>query len=94
MSALMKTSDRPNQAELTSYTHYPMRNEHQRKKRGMKISSEFPVLFFEFQKISLQLFPFLFFSLSPFLLMSSLVSPPFCLFQKTTSKEIKARKEE
>jgi hypothetical protein len=61
MSALMKTSERPNQAELTTYTHYPMRNEHQRKKTKMKISSEFPVFFFAFQRISLYLFPFNFF---------------------------------
>jgi len=50
MSALMKTSERPNQAELTTYTHYPMRNEHQRKKTKMKISSEFLRLFLGFSK--------------------------------------------
>jgi hypothetical protein len=78
VSALMKTSEGPNQAALTSYTHYPMRNEHQRRTTEMKISSEFPISFIAFQRISLHLSPVDFF----FLLVSSLVSSAFRLFQK------------
>lgn len=62
MSALMKTSERPKQAQLTTYTHYPMRNEHQRKKIKMKISSEFLRLFLCVSKNLTSSFPIWFFS--------------------------------
>lgn len=89
MSAVMKTSDRPNRAQHTTYTHYPMRNEHQRKKTKMKISSEFLRLFLCVSKnLTSSFFHLTFF----FLFVSSTVSPTFCLFLKTTSKEIKPEK--
>lgn len=88
VSALMKTSGRRNQSELKSYTYYPMRNEHQKKTTEMKISSECSSSFIAFQTFSLHLFSVDFLSF----LVSSLVSPAFCLFQKTTFKEIKVEK--
>ena len=91
MSAVMKTSERPNQAEHTTYSHYPMRNEHQREEdKNENLFRISPSFSLRFQRISLHLFPFDFFI--PFLRMSSLVSQPFCLFLVTTSKEIKAEK--
>jgi hypothetical protein len=49
MSALMKTSEGPNQAQLTTYAHYPMRNEHQREEDKNENLFRFaPVFFFAF----------------------------------------------